>query len=83
MKFLFDMFPVILFFGVFKWGEGHTDAAQSMVGQYLSGLVSGGNVGPEQAPILLATAVGTYFGTRRLNTRRPGRVRVIKMPPVV
>lgn len=33
--------------------------------------------------ILLATAVGTYFGTRRLNTRRPGRVRVIKMPPVV
>ena len=57
MKFLFDMFPVILFFGVFKWGEGHTDAAQSLVGQYLSGLVSGGNVGPEQAPILLATAV--------------------------
>lgn len=57
MKFLFDMFPVILFFGVFKWGESHTDAAQSMVGQYLSGLVSGGSVGPEQAPILLATAV--------------------------
>ena len=57
MKFLFDMFPVILFFGVFKWGESHTDAAQSMVGQYLSALVSGGAVGPEQAPILLATAV--------------------------
>jgi len=57
MKFLFDMFPVILFFGVFKWGEGHADAAQAMVSQYLSGLVSGGNVGPEQAPILLATAV--------------------------
>jgi intracellular septation protein len=57
MKFLFDMFPVILFFGVFKWGESHADAAQAMVGQYLSGLVSGGNVGPEQAPILLATAV--------------------------
>jgi intracellular septation protein len=57
MKFLFDMFPVILFFGVFKWGEGHADAAQAMVGQYLSGLVSGGSVGPEQAPILLATAV--------------------------
>src|SRR6476661_1502233 len=57
MKFLFDMFPVILFFGVFKWGESHSDAAQSMVGQYLSGLVSGGSVGLEQAPILLATAV--------------------------
>lgn len=57
MKFLFDMFPVILFFGVFKWGEGHAEAAQGMVSQYLSGLVSGGSVGPEQAPILLATAV--------------------------
>ncbi|MET0962817.1 MAG: septation protein A [Noviherbaspirillum sp.] len=57
MKFLFDMFPVILFFGVFKWGEGHADTAQALVGQYLSGLVSGGSVGPEQAPILLATAV--------------------------
>jgi intracellular septation protein len=57
MKFLFDMFPVILFFGVFKWGEGHAASAQAMVGQYLSGLVSGGAVGPEQAPILLATAV--------------------------
>lgn len=57
MKFLFDMFPVILFFGVFKWGEGHAASAQAMVGQYLSGLVSGGSVGLEQAPILLATAV--------------------------
>lgn len=57
MKFLFDMFPVILFFGVFKWGESNTDTAQSVVGQYLSGLVSGGSVGPDQAPILLATAV--------------------------
>lgn len=57
MKFLFDMFPVILFFGVFKWGEGHGDAAQAMVGHYLSGLVSGGTVAADQAPILLATAV--------------------------
>lgn len=57
MKFLFDMFPVILFFGVFKWGESHADTAQSIAGQYLSGLVSGGSVGPDQAPILLATAV--------------------------
>jgi len=57
MKFLFDMFPVILFFGVFKWGESHGDAAQSLVSQYLSGLVSGGNVTADQAPILIATAV--------------------------
>ncbi|MQQ99967.1 septation protein A [Glaciimonas soli] len=57
MKFLFDLFPVILFFGIFKWGEGHTDAAQTLVSQYLSGLVSGGVVTAAQAPIILATAV--------------------------
>jgi intracellular septation protein len=57
MKFLFDLLPVILFFGIFKWGEGHSDAAQALVGQYLSGFVSGGIVTAAQAPILLATAV--------------------------
>lgn len=57
MKFLFDLFPVILFFGIFKWGEGSPDAAQSIASQYLSGLVSGGAVTAGQAPILLATAV--------------------------
>jgi intracellular septation protein len=57
MKFLFDLFPVILFFGVFKWGEGHADAAQAFVTQYLSEFVAGGVIAPGQAPILLATAV--------------------------
>lgn len=57
MKFLFDLFPVILFFGVFKWAETHVATAQSVVGETLSGLVSNGAVTPEQAPILLATAV--------------------------
>lgn len=57
MKFLFDLFPVILFFAVFKWGEGNTEAAQSFGQQFLSGLVSGGQVTAAQAPILLATAI--------------------------
>lgn len=57
MKFLFDLFPVILFFGVFKWAEGHAEAAQGLVSHYLSGLMSGGTVALTQAPILLATAV--------------------------
>lgn len=57
MKFLFDLFPVILFFGVFKWGEGNADTAQALGQQYLSGLVSDGMVTATQAPILLATAV--------------------------
>ncbi|WP_293776138.1 septation protein A [uncultured Oxalicibacterium sp.] len=57
MKFLFDLFPVILFFGVFKWGEGNAETAQALGQQYLSSLVSDGMVTATQAPILLATAV--------------------------
>jgi intracellular septation protein len=57
MKFLFDLFPVILFFAMFKWGEGHPDAAQALAQQYLGSLVSGGMASPAQAPIMLATAI--------------------------
>jgi intracellular septation protein len=57
MKFLFDLFPVILFFAMFKWGEGHRDAAQGLAQHYLGALVSGGTASPEQAPIMLATAL--------------------------
>ena len=57
MKFLFDLFPVILFFAIFKWGEGNPAAAQSVVDKTLAGLMSGGTVAAAQAPIMLATAV--------------------------
>lgn len=57
MKFLFDLFPVILFFAMFKWGESNPDAAQGLAQQYLSGLVSGGTATLEQSPIMLATAI--------------------------
>lgn len=57
MKFLFDLIPVILFFAVFKWGEGHQDSAHSLVEHYMSGLISGGTVSPAQSPILVATIV--------------------------
>ncbi|HZW11926.1 MAG TPA: septation protein A [Noviherbaspirillum sp.] len=57
MKFLFDLFPVILFFSMFKWGESNPEAAQALAQQYMSGLVSGGAVTGAQAPIMLATAI--------------------------
>jgi intracellular septation protein len=57
MKLLFDLFPVILFFVVYKLGDGHQEAAHALAVQYMGGLISGGNVTPAQAPILLATAV--------------------------
>ncbi len=57
MKLLFDLFPVILFFVVFRLAGSNPDAAQDFGSQYLSALVSGGEVSVTQAPILLATAV--------------------------
>lgn len=56
-KLLFDLFPVILFFVVFKIAGAHPAAAQTFGSQYLAMLVSGGEVTLTQAPILLATAV--------------------------
>ena len=57
MKFLFDMFPVVLFFITFKWGEKNPTVAQSLVSDYFSGIVSGGVTTAELAPILFATAL--------------------------
>lgn len=57
MKLLFDLFPVILFFAVFKLAGANPEAAQDFASQYLSALVSGGEVTLAQAPILLSTAV--------------------------
>lgn len=57
MKFLFDLFPVILFFAMFKWGESNPDAALALAQQFLNGLVSGTGPQAAQAPIMLATAI--------------------------
>lgn len=54
MKFLFDLFPVILFFITFKWGESHPAAAQSLADALLTGH-SGAQASGDLAPILLAT----------------------------
>lgn len=57
MKFLFDFFPILLFFGVFKLGERNPEAAHGIVTEYMSALISGGSISPEQGPIILATVV--------------------------
>ncbi len=53
MKFLFDLFPVILFFIAFKFSEKDPAAAATLVGQ----LLGSSAVAPAQAPILVATVV--------------------------
>ena len=50
MKMLFDLFPVILFFGVFKLAGGNPDAAQAFA------TAIGYQADPLHLPVLLATA---------------------------
>ena len=57
MKFFLDFLPIILFFGVFKFAEGHEDAAARFATDHLGFAVSGGMVAASEAPVLLATAV--------------------------
>jgi intracellular septation protein len=57
MKLLLDFLPLILFFAVFKGAEGHADAAAAFATEHFGFLVSGGVVGPQEAPVLLATLV--------------------------
>lgn len=57
MKILFDFLPIALFFGMFKYAEGNKDWAASIATDWLGFMVSGGVVGPAEAPVLLATVV--------------------------
>jgi len=57
MKILFDFLPIALFFGMFKSAEGNKDWAASTATDWLGFMVSGGVVGPAEAPVLLATVV--------------------------
>lgn len=57
MKLLFDFLPIILFFAAFKVSEAQPDAAAVFATEHFGFLVSGGAVGPREAPVLLATLV--------------------------
>jgi intracellular septation protein len=56
MKLLFDLFPVILFFIVYKLGGAYPHEAGQLASTWLGGLIASGKVAEAQAPILLATA---------------------------
>jgi intracellular septation protein len=57
MKLLFDFLPILLFFATFKYTEGHREWAADLATRHLGFLVSGGQVGPTEAPVMLATVV--------------------------
>ena len=57
MKLLFDFLPIFLFFGTFKFTEGRKEWAAQFASDHFGFMVSGGVVGPGEAPVLLATVV--------------------------
>lgn len=57
MKLLFDFLPIVLFFACFKGAESNKDWAADFATTNFGFLVSGGKVGPGEAPVLLATLV--------------------------
>jgi intracellular septation protein len=57
MKLLLDFLPILLFFGAFKYADSHREWASRFATEHLGFVVSGGTVGPQEAPVLLATLV--------------------------
>lgn len=57
MKFLFDFFPILLFFGVFKGAEMNEQGSLALVNAMVGGLIADGGIKADQAPIMLATIV--------------------------
>jgi intracellular septation protein len=57
MKLLLDFLPILLFFITFRFAEGRKEWAAQFATDHFGGLVSGGVVGADEAPVLLATVV--------------------------
>ncbi len=57
MKFLFDLLPLVFFFGTFKLADANASAAAAFANEHFGLLISGGAVGATEAPVLLATLV--------------------------
>jgi intracellular septation protein len=57
LKILLDFLPLALFFAAFKYGEANREWTAALVTAQLGFLVSGGSIGTEEAPTILATLV--------------------------
>ncbi|MFM2058229.1 MAG: hypothetical protein RLY71_2614 [Pseudomonadota bacterium] len=57
MKFLLDFLPILLFFATFNIAEKNADEAARHATDWFGFMVSGGVVGPKEAPVLLATVM--------------------------
>jgi intracellular septation protein len=75
MKLLLDFLPLLLFFTSFKLADGHKDWAADFLTRHFGAVVSGGNVGATEAPVMLATLVViaatlTQVGVMRLSRQK-------------
>jgi len=57
MKLFLDFLPLILFFGTFQYADKNKEWAAAVATSTFGFMVSGGVVGPEEAPVLLGTVV--------------------------
>jgi intracellular septation protein len=57
MKLFLDFLPLVLFFGTFQYADKHKEWAAGLATAWFGFMVSGGTVGPAEAPILLGTIV--------------------------
>jgi intracellular septation protein len=57
MKLLFDFFPVALFYAAFQYARHNKELAAQKASEWFGFMVSGGVVGPNEAPTVLATVV--------------------------
>lgn len=75
MKLFLDFLPLFLFFGTFQYANGHKDWAAAFATSAFGFMVSGGTVGAEEGPVLLATVVMSVVTIVQVSvlklTRRP------------
>lgn len=57
MKFLFDFFPILLFFATFKVAGMYEQASFRLATELIGGFVAGDGIKSDQGPIMLATLV--------------------------
>ncbi|GAB2884430.1 septation protein A [Uliginosibacterium flavum] len=57
MKLLFDFFPVAFFYAAFQFAKHNKELAAQKASEWFGFMVSGGVVGPNEAPTVIATVV--------------------------
>jgi len=79
MKLLLDFLPLLLFFGSYRVAESHKDWAAAFANEHFSALVSGGTVGPDEAPVMLATMAVIIATLAQLGVLRAMRQKIHAM----